>query len=97
MTTLEQLIKLRDKVPENPGMGICSNAFLTYNEMLLLREWPECNGDPGYPIDSPDFDTPCEAYHLTPEVDRWNPDHPYGAARLRLLDFLIAELEKEAA
>lgn len=75
--------------------GICESAFLVlyaggssrfeiYSEISeLAKDWYEFSGDPAFPV-------PCktssaiQAYYALPH---WEGE--YGAARLRLLDYLI--------
>lgn len=64
-----------------------------------MFEWPEFSGEEIYPVpgfdDEGDAVDACEAFAETATSDKWNEDHPYGAARIRLLRWLISEFEKE--
>lgn len=71
-----------------------------------FREWPEWSGCPHYPVPHPFFTEGGErtaaeyasaAYGGANKHAMWSPDHPYGAARRRLLDFLIARAGAEIA
>ena len=59
-----------------------------------MEEWPEFSGDRAYPVPHPD-ESPERAFNLASTEDMWSPGSAYGAARLRLLDWLIAQLEAE--
>lgn len=63
----------------------------------LFLKWPEFSGNEKYPVPHPGRSGTgyaSMAYMEFYRTDRWDPDHPYGAARLRLLDWLI-EATKE--
>jgi hypothetical protein len=60
--------------------------------MDLMEQWPEFSGDRGYPVPHPSK-SPDVAFDLVSTEDMWSPESAYGAARLRLLDWLIAKLE----
>lgn len=57
--------------------------------VLCFAAWPESTGNPDYPISCEGYPTPSGAFNLIAAKDFWNPEHPYGAARLRLLDHCI--------
>lgn len=94
--TLKQIKESHDST------GICSNItsallaeddeiFFKLQEQVceLAKGWPEYSGDPIFPV-------PCEG--LSPKVayrslPRWEGE--YGAARMRLLDFLIEVTKDE--
>ena len=90
----------------NPKLGIC-NAVSTRHPspelrtgcLMLLedlaKEWPEFSGSAIYPVPHP-TKGPDAAFDLASTEDMWSPESAYGAARLRLLDWLIARLEAEA-
>ena len=69
-------------------------------DQLMLR-WPEYSGDCNYPVPDPcagdassddqPYLTASRLYGTTVSTDMWNPDHPYGAARLRLLSWMIEQ------
>ena len=89
----------------NPDLGIC-NAVVRgepspeirsgRQELLsdLMEQWPEFSGARTYPVPHPN-EKPDRAFDLAPTGDMWSPESAYGAARLRLLDWLIAKLEAE--
>ena len=90
-----------------PDLGICNNLtrYLSLVDgyvcedlltlfMDLMEEWPEFSGDRSYPVPHPS-ESPDRAFVLAPTGDMWSPESAYGAARLRLLDWLIARLEAE--
>ena len=88
------------------GLGICSEVTLgasspeiRYGCLRLLKDlmeqWPEFSGDRAYPVPHPDKD-PKMAFDLASPKEMWSPESAYGAARLRLLDWLISQLEAEA-
>ena len=58
----------------------------------IAESWPEFSGYPSYPVPHPERGA-IEGFNSSPINDFWNPDHPYGAARLRLLDFLIEQTD----
>lgn len=58
---------------------------------VQFSKWPEFSGDRVFPI--PGYDDPAQAYVRANEHEMWSPEHPYGAARRRLLDFLIDRAE----
>lgn len=97
MQTLHELL-LRVKAGERHiSFGICSavNNLLpqldkyAYSDCLdaLFTQWPENSGVFRYPVPGPDGYNPRLAFLLSKDV--WIGE--YGAARLRLLDFLIAK------
>ena len=96
MTLHEALLKIRAEGPHHHDQGICaalSNAsddvFCGADLLEFFAEWPEFSGDLHYPVQdpSPEPECPRDVYCLT--EDLWDRDTPYGAARWRLLDFLI--------
>lgn len=61
----------------------------------LMQEWPEFSGDPAYPVPSYMLDrTPSQCYWAS-HGKKWEGE--YGAARRRLLDWCINELESRDA
>lgn len=108
MTLLEALKILREEGPLHPMAGLCGNtAELAYardivpafdeDEMQeLMSQWPKYSGDLIFPVPGLDGKTPKASYLYASEVEMWSSSHPYGALRLELLDWCIAELEKEA-
>ena len=90
----------------DPELGICSAVSLSAQSpelragcLMLLKDlveqWPEFSGYPAYPVPHPS-ENPDRAFYLASKEDMWSPESAYGAARLRLLDWLIARLEAEA-
>lgn len=67
------------------------------NELeVLFRKWPQFSGHPYYPVPSPFEELDAQdVYEETDSESMWNPNHPYGKLRWELVDFCIAELEKE--
>ena len=63
----------------------------------LAKEWPEFSGDDAYPVPCPPWNdiTPRYAFHVHSDRNHmWNRDHPYGAARWRLVEWMIRNLEE---
>ena len=59
------------------------------------KDWPklgECKAHP-VPSWSDDYSATGAYYCKEGKDNMWNPNHPYGAARLELLDFLIEEMK----
>jgi hypothetical protein len=100
MSLLEELIKLRDEGPDFPGLGICGNVKVLHVNHLsgLFAAWPEFSGNILYPVppSCTKFLNSEQAFDLGEADEMWNLDHPYGAARLRLLDFCIETLQAQA-
>lgn len=89
----------------DPELGICSAVALGASspeirsgrlELLtgLMEEWPEFSGYRAYPVPHPS-ESPDKAFYLASAEEMWSPGSAYGAARLRLLDWLIAQLDTE--
>lgn len=89
----------------DPDLGICNAVGLGapsleirsgHLELLmdLMEQWPEFSGARMYPVPHPS-ESPDKAFDLVSAEDMWSPEGYYGAARLRLLDWLIAHLEAE--
>ena len=96
MTLHEALLRVRKMDKAGARYGICHyvNKFRDTKGrevMKLATEWPEFSGELLYPVPHPDFDCPEEAFSRVPDYEMWCPNHPYGAARLRLLDWLIEQ------
>ncbi len=100
---LESAIEMRDVLEINPNnytYGLCEVLCRGYDTAVLwplFTRWPEFSGNSNYPIRWPgdpagrgQRQAAEDAYYRFP---RWTGE--YGAARLRLLDFIISELEKE--
>ena len=95
---LDALIKLRTDGPRDPALGICGNMGTGLGLMDLKHlfiQWPKFTGSIVYPIPGVNGASPHDTYQYTYAFDMWNPNHPYGALRLELLDWLIQELSKE--
>lgn len=61
--------------------------------MEAMTLWPEYSGDINYPVKSPNrWSSLLAAFHAYHEFNRWEGD--YGAARFRLLDYLIEYYSK---
>jgi hypothetical protein len=98
MSLLKELIKLRDEGPTFRRYGICTNVFDEHDELSdLFAEWPEFSGSLKYPVPAycSEYDDAADAFN-TAGAEMWDPDHPYGAARLRLLAFCIETLQAQA-
>lgn len=86
--------------------GICSNleelqaagavSYATRRRIkAMMRRWPEYSGEPNYPVPG------IAAYDMCPEItyddirlgEYWSGE--YGGNRIRLVNFLIRELEQE--
>lgn len=73
-----------------PAEEAHNRAYTYVAEIAPL--WPEFSGDLSYPVPSPDTNfTAGDFYYNT--MDRWAKDEPYGAARRRLLAFVIRATE----
>lgn len=90
---LDELKHLKENGPDNPWFGICDNTTGRLNE--LFPRWGKFSGDHVYPIPNPFGGSASDAFNHYEADDMWNPDHPYGALRLELLDWLIETLEAE--
>ena len=62
----------------------------------LTAEWPEFSGNKTYPVPYPyDERMPAAvAYQDFSHDHMWDRDHPYGAARWRLVEWMIRNLEE---
>jgi len=107
-TALAALLKLRGQVEKGTQdpCGICANSAMLFIDDVFLaglfRRWPEYSGCSSYPV---------PYIGRNPERGYWGRprgygdaardyvwgDNPYGQARRRLLDFCIAELQRELA
>lgn len=98
MKLLEALIRIREEGPKLPRSGICANLLAIGTHVMLsefvalVPSWPKCSKTSGYPIPSPYISASSDiAYHAYGNY-MWNPDHPYGALRLELLNWCIKQL-----
>lgn len=93
VTTSSQLNNLKVKGPIDAWGGICSNLLDTADWWehcdKCFTDWDEFSGDREYPVPGYGTHNAMSAYNLTDDTNMWNPDHEYGAARLRLLDHCI--------
>ena len=95
MTVWESLEKLKKSGPIHIQLGICRNIRTenkgdwNLNRDECFESWREYSGDIIFPVPGYHGHSPSNAYDRTYGGDMWNPDHPYGAARLRLLDHCI--------
>lgn len=93
---LKQLKKLRYR--RNNYQGICAQVG-NYSELYpLFRKWPGFSGciefpvpHPGYPKDGNE----AEKAYCDGHFNKWDRESAYGKLRWDLLEFMIAELEKE--
>ena len=93
----EERVALKAGIAKNlhrKDYGICTNlpayARRTSQERLrtLFVQWPEFSGNPNYPVRAPSGEHPEDYYWDSKDSEGiWKGD--YGAARIRLLDFLI--------
>ena len=93
------LLDVKARVSEagySSSYGICGHLStrLDFDPDIWLeaqfKKWPERSGSLWYPVPDPDGH-PETAYDLARGHYMWNPNNAYGAARLRLLDFLITQ------
>lgn len=107
MKLLETLKHIRDVGPRWVSHGICYNLDTLVSDEKdqdywdvvkhdLFRKWPEFSGSLTYPVPNKFLwvftKDPGDSYRDT--IDMWVGS--YGRARLRLLNFLIKELERES-
>ena len=101
---------LCDLITKPKGFGICimvdqqiSNTY-GYDEIFfcckrriraLMQSWPKYSGNKTYPVPGPNGVEPEKAYDSIPNSLFWTSDHPYGALRLELFEYLIAETGKK--
>lgn len=103
MSLLENLRHIKNHGPSEHYWGICMNLCAIPGHTPgdgeradeLMQQWPEYSGDASYPVPSGQADVSADRAYYNAGQARWSADTPYGAARLRLLDFMIAKLEKE--
>lgn len=83
---------------ESDGLPFDVAAHVRNEMMKHAREWPEFSGNDNYPVPAifpeglfrKEYQSEIGYSHCDGfGKDRWNPEHPYGAARIRLLQFLI--------
>lgn len=97
------LLELKKDGPARKKSGICQNASELYESYYgvfvpveamqdLMSQWPEFSGNELFPVPSPWGGDSGFAYRSISVDNFWNPLHSYGAARLRLLDWLIEQL-----
>lgn len=104
MTLLEQLQRVKSMGTDNHNGGICLQlGHLSPIDSGTLRHlmylWPKYSGVDTYPIPSTKKGlTPrgCYMYHDR-KRSHWTGKNAYSKLRYELLDFLIAELSKDAA
>ena len=86
-------------------LGICDNLTrhlsLTDEDACmdlldtLFKQWPEFSGSEFYPVPHPTMRPNAAFTEADIQQNMWDSDQPYGAARIRLLDWLITRLEAE--
>ena len=104
MTLLEQLQHIKSLGTNNSDGGICSQLLSLSCVDLgtlhhMMSRWPKYSGILAYPIPSTMKGlTPraCYDYHLR-KRNQWTGRNAYSKLRYELLDFMIAELSKDAA
>lgn len=100
MKVFEALGQVKDGKIAEYQFGICYNVeeilrncgdriAWAENQDECFEAWPEHSGDSDYPVPSCSELHPRSIYIRCDGDDFWNPEHPYGAARLRLLDHCI--------
>lgn len=102
MTLLEQLQCVKRIGCNNSNGGICLQLVLSsannYTLHSMMSSWPKYSGIFEYPIPSTmEGLTPkaCYNYHRK-KRNLWTGRNAYSKLRYELLDFLIAELSKDA-
>lgn len=103
MTLLEQLQRIKSIGTNNHNGGICLQ--LGHRSMVesgtlhhLMSLWPKYSGVYSYPIPSTKkglTHSGCYKYHSR-KCSHWTGKNAYSKLRYELLDFLIAELSKDA-
>ena len=89
----KQLVQLKANVLVNDrsvdyGAGICNNIRMTDDVCKLAKKWPERSNDYSFPV--PSYDPFIDSFDMYMRCSNvWIGE--YGAARMRLLDFLIEE------
>lgn len=102
MTISNALEKLKQNGPVDCDLGICANiySYIENSQETIMwsdhrwdcfRAWGEFSGHVIYPISANRAYecSPSHAFDSTSEENMWDKNHPYGAARLRLLDHCI--------
>jgi len=92
------LVDLKNNPPRS-CLGICfhvdvrmGRANVRGHDSLIndaFSAWPKYSGLKAWPVPCPQGNDPEQAYSLAGKSVMWNPEHPYGALRLELLDFMI--------
>ncbi|HVH93264.1 MAG TPA: hypothetical protein VM783_18005 [Candidatus Acidoferrum sp.] len=110
-TILNRMYAIRDgRTPVEIDAGLCYNVAKAYPDNAIMRvevrqwlarqfpHWPEYSGQLHYPVPHPTHSA-SDAYEIATceDGDAWDESTEYGAARHRLLDFLIARAEGEVA
>lgn len=100
---LEQLQHIRSVGERNSNGGICLQLQLNAMDrgvlIHLMSLWPRYSGSSNFPIPSTKKGlTPrgCYLFHER-KHSMWTNRNAYSKLRYELLDFLIAELSKDAA
>lgn len=102
MKIFEHLQHIKTTGPICRSVGICyamncqvenddhAWAGWRHHRKVCMESWAEFSGNAIYPVPSCEKGIgPGEKFDESPDDEMWNPDHPYGAARLRLLDHCI--------
>lgn len=100
MTLFEALIKIRDEGPVFDKYGICETlnrwGMDEWDFRNLAEKWPSFSGNYVFPVPDPDHNSCSVVYTQAMRNGyMWNPDHPYGALRLELLNWCIEQLENK--
>ena len=101
---LTALKQLRENGPYNRDGGICSQLLFSSCVDLgtlhhMMSRWPKYSGILAYPIPSTMkglMPRTCYNYHIR-KRNQWTGRNAYSKLRYELLDFMIAELSKDAA
>lgn len=96
MKVWEALLRIKDGEIADKYFGICfsiegiltDSSVWCENQYECYRAWSEFSGSSEYPVPHKELE-PSSAYLRTGPGNMWNPDHPYGAARLRLLSHCV--------
>lgn len=98
MSLLDELKPIKEYGPRYPDFGICHQLTLPAHRKvftLLVPQWPKFSGDAIFPIPCPKGGFAEEAYYAHTYGQMWDKGGEYGRLRWELLDWCIAELEKQ--
>lgn len=95
MKVFEALLDIKANGPKDLSLGICNaidDGYDLYTKAFknCFEAWPKYSGDSSYPVPSSvSGDSAGWAFNSTKADRMWNPEDPYGALRLELLDHCI--------